>query len=138
MYTAAVFLDIEKAFDTTWHPGLLYKLHKLKFSTNFIKLVNSFLSKRKFTVSVEGEMSTPREIQALLPQGSRPVPILSSTYLNVTPPPPKSPGVYLALFAYDTYTRKYATVAKKIMFSEISSAVSIQLRRGASAGTLNQ
>jgi hypothetical protein len=30
----------------------------------------------------------------------------------------------------------YATVAKKIMFSEISSAVSIQLRRGASAGTL--
>jgi hypothetical protein len=24
MSTAAVFLDIEKAFDTTWHPGLLY------------------------------------------------------------------------------------------------------------------
>jgi hypothetical protein len=26
MSTAAVFLDIEKAFDTTWHRGLLYKL----------------------------------------------------------------------------------------------------------------
>jgi hypothetical protein len=26
MYTAAVSLDIERAFDTTWHPGLLYKL----------------------------------------------------------------------------------------------------------------
>jgi hypothetical protein len=25
MSTAAVFLDIEKAFDTTWHHGLLYK-----------------------------------------------------------------------------------------------------------------
>jgi hypothetical protein len=25
MSTAAVFLDIEKAFDTLWHPGLLYK-----------------------------------------------------------------------------------------------------------------
>jgi hypothetical protein len=24
MSTAAVFLDIEKAFDTTWHSGLLY------------------------------------------------------------------------------------------------------------------
>jgi hypothetical protein len=32
--TAAVFLDIEKAFETTWHPGLLYKLSKLEFSTN--------------------------------------------------------------------------------------------------------
>jgi hypothetical protein len=27
MSTAAVFLDIEKAFDTTWHLGLLYKLN---------------------------------------------------------------------------------------------------------------
>jgi hypothetical protein len=29
MTTAAVFLNIEKAFDTTWHSGLLYKLSKL-------------------------------------------------------------------------------------------------------------
>jgi hypothetical protein len=29
--TAAVFLDIEKAFDTTWHPDLLYKFSKLEF-----------------------------------------------------------------------------------------------------------
>jgi hypothetical protein len=28
MSTAVVFLDIEKAFDTTWQPGLLYKLSK--------------------------------------------------------------------------------------------------------------
>jgi hypothetical protein len=29
--TAAVFLDIEKAFDTTWHSGLLYKLSNWNF-----------------------------------------------------------------------------------------------------------
>jgi hypothetical protein len=28
MSTAAAFLDIEKAFDTIWQPGLLYKLSK--------------------------------------------------------------------------------------------------------------
>jgi hypothetical protein len=40
MSTAAVFLDIKKAFDTTWHPGLLYKLSKLQFSTSLIKLID--------------------------------------------------------------------------------------------------
>jgi hypothetical protein len=66
----AVFLDIEKASDITWHFGLLYKLSNLEFSTNLIKLIASFLSQRKFSVSVEGEMSTPREMQAGVPQGS--------------------------------------------------------------------
>jgi hypothetical protein len=46
---AAVFLDIEKAFDTIWHSGLLCKLSKLEFSTSLIKLISSFLSQRKFT-----------------------------------------------------------------------------------------
>jgi hypothetical protein len=66
--TAAVFLDIEKAFDTTWHSGLLYKLSKLVFSNSLTKLIGSFLSQRKFRVSVEGEMSAPREMEAGVPQ----------------------------------------------------------------------
>jgi len=70
MSTAAVFLDIKRAFDTTWHPGLSYKLSKLYFSANLIKLVSSHLLNRKFRVTVEGELSTPRKIQAGVPQGS--------------------------------------------------------------------
>jgi hypothetical protein len=64
MSTAAVLLDTEKAFDTTWHPGLLYKLSELQFSASIIKLISSFLSSRAFTVSVEGELSTAWRIQA--------------------------------------------------------------------------
>jgi hypothetical protein len=86
--TAAVFLDIEKTFDTTWQPGLLYKLSKLQFSISLIKLISSFLSQRKFRVSVEGEISTPRSMQAGVPQGS----VLSQTpynlYINDNPKPP--------------------------------------------------
>jgi hypothetical protein len=40
MSTTAVFLDIEKAFDKTWHLGLLYKLSELKFPVNLIKLIS--------------------------------------------------------------------------------------------------
>jgi hypothetical protein len=99
MSTAAMFLDIEKAFDTTWHSGLLYKLSKLEFSTNLIKLIGSVLSNRKFSVSVEGEMSTPREMQAGVPQGLVLSPTLFNMYINDAP---QTHDVYLALFADDT------------------------------------
>jgi hypothetical protein len=64
MDTASVFLDIEKAFDTTWHLGLRYKLSELKFSMILIKLISSFLSVIKLKVSVEDETSMPRDEQA--------------------------------------------------------------------------
>jgi hypothetical protein len=55
MSTAAVFLDIEKAVDTTWHSGLLYKLSKLEFSANFInsfwRVVTMVNNTRNFSVS---------------------------------------------------------------------------------------
>jgi len=43
MSRAEIFLDIEKAFDTIWYPGWLYKLYKLQFSASIIKLIILFL-----------------------------------------------------------------------------------------------
>jgi hypothetical protein len=99
MSMAAVFSDIEKAFDTTWHTGLLYKLSKLNFSTRMTKLINSFLLQRNFKVSVDGEMSTPRCMKAAVPHGSILSPTLYNLYINDTP---QTIGVNLALFADDT------------------------------------
>jgi hypothetical protein len=70
MSTAAIILDIEKAFDTIWHLGLLYKLSKLKCTISLVKLIGSFLPQRKFRVSLEREIATPRDIQARVSQGS--------------------------------------------------------------------
>jgi hypothetical protein len=83
MSAAVIFLDTENAFGTTWHFGLLYtcKLSELKFLISLIKLVSSFLFHRKFRVSVVGEMSAPRYIQAVMPQGSILSPTLCSIYL---------------------------------------------------------
>jgi hypothetical protein len=87
MSTAAVFLNIEKVFDTTWHPVLLYKLSNLTFSISLIKLISSFLSQRKFRVSVEGEMSMSRNIQAGVPQGCVLSPTLYSIYIYISDAP---------------------------------------------------
>jgi hypothetical protein len=61
MSMASVFLDIKKEFYTNWYLGLLYKLSELKLFIRLIKLISSFLSQRKFRVSVVGEVSTPRD-----------------------------------------------------------------------------
>jgi hypothetical protein len=103
MSTAAVFLYIEKAFDTTWH-----KLSKLQFSTSLIKLIGSFLSQRKLRVSVGSEISTPRYMQAGVPQSSVLSPTLYNLYINDTP---QTPSMNLALFADDTCL--YATDRKE-------------------------
>jgi hypothetical protein len=130
MSTAAVFLDIEKAFDITWHPGLLYKLSKLEFSINLIKLITSFLSQRKFRVSVEGEMCSPREMQAGVPQGSVLSPTLYNIYINDTPK--HLVFILPSLLMTPVFMRQSA---RKAMFSESCSAVLMQSRRGVSAGT---
>jgi hypothetical protein len=99
MSTAAVFLGIERAFDTTWHSGLLYKLSKLEFSTSLIKFISSFLSQRKFSVSIEGKMPMPREFRAGVPHGSVLSPTLFNLYINDAR---QTPNAYLALLADDT------------------------------------
>jgi hypothetical protein len=45
----------KKAFDITWHSGLLYKLSKLEFLTSLIQFISSFLSQCKLRVSVEAK-----------------------------------------------------------------------------------
>jgi hypothetical protein len=108
MSTAAIFLDTEKAFDTTWHTGLLYKSGKMEFSINLIKLISSILSQRKFRVSVEGELSTPRYMEAGVRQGSALSPTIYNLYINDTL---QATNLHLALFADDTCL--YATDRKE-------------------------
>jgi hypothetical protein len=53
-----LFLDLENAFDTTWHLDLLRTLSKLNISIGLIKLISSFLETENSQSSVEGEMSS--------------------------------------------------------------------------------
>jgi hypothetical protein len=62
-------------------------------------LISCFLSQRKFRVSVEREICMPREAQASVRQGADLSPTLYSIYINDTP---RTPDVYLGLFAGDT------------------------------------
>jgi hypothetical protein len=64
-----------------------------------IKPIGSFLSHRKFKISVEAEMSTPRVMQTGVPQGSVLSPTLFHKYINYVL---QTHGVHLPLFANET------------------------------------
>jgi hypothetical protein len=97
--TAAVFLDIEKAIDTIWHPGLLHKLSELQFLESLLKLIAFFLHDRKFKVSLEDKFSSPRKVAAGVPLGSVRAPVLYSLCIHDAS---AATEIHLALFADDT------------------------------------
>lgn len=80
--TGMVLFDIEKAFDSVWHDGLVYKLSRLGFPTYLSKMIQNFMADRTFTVHVGGARSTARRIPAGLPQGSVLSPTLYSIFVS--------------------------------------------------------
>ncbi|KAA5588664.1 reverse transcriptase family protein, partial [Pseudomonas aeruginosa] len=107
-YTAAVFLDIEKAFDRVWHAGLIYKLlQNTDLQHAYVRLLGSYLEGRSFLVAVEGAKSSVRPVTAGVPQGSVLAPVLYALYTNDIPTLEGNlqaweADVKLALFADDS------------------------------------
>ena len=64
-------LDLEKAFDTTWHEGIIYKMYKVfNFDTNICRILNVYLKERSFYVEHSDENSMLTYICAEISQGS--------------------------------------------------------------------
>ena len=95
----SVFLDISKAFDKVWHPGLLFKLKQNGIDGKMYQLLENFLSDRKQRVTLNGKMSSWKNVQAGVPQGSVLGPILFLLYINDLIPGLKSDA---RVFADDT------------------------------------
>lgn len=56
--TVMLSLDIQRAFDTGWHDGLIHKLFFThEFPLYLITLIHSYLSNRSLCVKVENELS---------------------------------------------------------------------------------
>lgn len=97
--TGAIFLDVEKAFDTVWHAGLLSKLFTLNFPPYLINIIRSFLHGRSFRVKFNEKLSQVKPIRAGVPQGA----ILSPTLFNIfLADIPEIPNCHMALYADDT------------------------------------
>ena len=89
-YAAAVFLDIEKAFDKIWHKGLIYKLHNMNTPPTLTRYINSYLKDRSMHFNILNETSKDIKINNGVPQGSSISPILFILYVADLPTKPKN------------------------------------------------
>ena len=62
--TGAVFLDVDKTFDTVWIDGLLYKLTLLNFPSYIVHKISSYLRDQTFEASFQTATSSRRGMRA--------------------------------------------------------------------------
>ena len=78
-HVVAVFIDREKAYDTTWKHGIMKDLHKLGLKGRLPLFIQNFLSDRTFNVQIGNTLSDILKQEQGVPQGS----ILSPTLFGI-------------------------------------------------------
>lgn len=114
-------LDINSAFDTFWHDGIIYKLIEMNVDFYLVKIVQDFLKERKFRVHLGKTSSELFTIPAGVPQGSILGPILYNIYTSDLP---RFDDVNLSIFADDTCLFTSGTYSADIK-NKLQSSINI-------------
>ena len=83
--TGAVYLDVDKAFDTLWIYVLSYKLKFLNFSSYIVRTISYYHRCRTFDMSFQAATSFRRGIRTGVAQGGLICRVFFSLYVKHMP-----------------------------------------------------
>lgn len=78
--TVLITLDVKAAYDSVWHPGLLFKLLRFPLPRNLTAWLCDYLHDRKLQAQVAGFLSVVATVNCGVPQGSPLSPLLYILY----------------------------------------------------------
>ena len=101
LVTLATLFDFQRAFDSIDHEALLTECRNMRFSSNAIKWVHSYISGRTQAVVCNEEVSEFLLVTSGVPQGTSPGPVFFSILINSLPQCLKDCKFSYILFADD-------------------------------------
>ena len=80
-HTAALFIDIEKAYDSIWRDGLMVKLKEMGITGRIWQWIKDFLTDRSARINMSGVKGVDFSTAIGIPQGSVISPLLFSLFI---------------------------------------------------------
>ena len=81
-FTAGIFVDLQKAFDSIWINGLTFKLKSFDICGKLLKLIHSFVCNHFLKIKVNDTISPQIACNIGVPQGSVLSPTLFAIFIN--------------------------------------------------------